>query len=112
MKKSKWALIGTDKYLLWNAFLSVVNALSSIPQSYTLKIKDWKQWTDSEADNFIHLLKEYYKIDNSIWDDIGLPKQWSDDYFYLWVYIINLSRKQRTILRSELQSDLELYNDC
>ena len=107
MKKLEY----NDEYLLWNAFLAVVDALTLIPQSYALKIKDWKTWTNAEANTFIYLLREYHKIDNSIWDKIGLPKGWSDDYFYLWVHIINLPKKPDT-LRSELQSDLELYNDC
>jgi hypothetical protein len=101
-----------EEQLLWNAFLSVVDALTLIPQSYALKISDWKNWNNKEYSTFIHLLREYSKVDNSIWDNIGFPPHWKEEYLYLWVYITNLPKKKIIpLLRSELQSDLELYND-
>jgi len=102
---------GICEYELWNAFLSVVDNLTMIPQVYHFKIKDWREWSKRDLSNFIYMIKGRLRTDNSIWDTIGLPTHWKEEYLYLWISITSSKEKVVPVLRSELQSDLELYND-
>ena len=67
----------------WQAFMGVVDSLSSIPQSYILQINKWSDWSDSEWTNFIYLVGEYLDKDNTIYNEY-IPNSLPLDIEILW----------------------------
>jgi hypothetical protein len=90
MERKNMKLLDKGEGRLWEAYLSVIDNLLLFPQMYNLQLKNWDDWNRVEDAMFIGLLEDSMSEDNSVWQQLGLPKDWEEEYLYLWVYILGV----------------------
>jgi hypothetical protein len=68
---------------LKSAYLATMDNFLSL-DCYNYKTIDaWKGWSEAKWLNFVYIVKEYLKVDNSYWLD-HLPDAWDNSLWLMW----------------------------